>query len=162
MAESGVYLVLALGALAISASKDRAKTRQALWSGVKTFSNLLPLLLFIFTLMGISQAYVSKAVIAAALGGTGLVRGVLLGAAIGTVALIAPAAIFPVAGFLKGYGANPGAIGALILSAVLIGITSIPYEVRIFGWRFALSRNIVTFLAAVVCGIAIGLTMPRW
>jgi len=148
------YLVLAIILLAISFFKDREKTRLALKASVKTFSSLFPLLLLVFVLMGLSQAYVSRETIAALLGGSNALKGILLGAAIGCVALIAPAAIFPVGGYLCQNGAHYGAVAALIVTAILIGITTLPVEIRTFGWRFTLARNIVTFFLAILIGLS--------
>jgi uncharacterized membrane protein YraQ (UPF0718 family) len=148
------YLVLAIILLAISFFKDREKTRLALKASVKTFSSLFPLLLLVFVLMGLSQAYVSRETIAALLGGSNALKGILLGAAIGCVALIAPAAIFPVGGYLYQNGAHYGAVAALIVTAILIGITTLPVEIRTFGWRFTLARNIVTFFLAILIGLS--------
>ncbi len=61
-----IYLLLAIILLAASFFKDQQKTRLALKASVKTFSSLFPLLLFVFVLMGLSQAYVSRDTIAAA------------------------------------------------------------------------------------------------
>ncbi len=149
-----IYLLLAIILLAISSFKDWQKTRLALKVSVKTFSSLFPLLLFVFVLMGLSQAYVSRETIVAILGSSNALKGILLGAAIGCVALIAPPAIFPVGSYLHQNGAHYGAVAALIITAILIGVTTLPVEIRTFGWRFTLARNVITFLLAIVIGLS--------
>lgn len=149
-----INLLLAFILLAASFFKDRKKTEQALKISVKTFTLLFPLLLFVFALMGMSQAYVSRDAIAAILGGSNMFKGVFAGALIGCVALIAPAAIFPVGGYLYQNGAHYGAVAALIITAILIGVTTLPVEIRTFGWRFTLARNVVTFSLAVLIGLS--------
>lgn len=149
-----IYLSLAITLLVISFFKDRQKTRLALKASAKTFSSLFPLLLFVFVLMGLSQAYVSRETIANILGGSNLIGGILMGALIGCVALIAPPAIFPVGGYLYQNGAHYGAVAALIVTAILIGVTTLPVEIRTFGWRFTLARNLVTYLLACFIGLS--------
>ncbi len=152
----GLYLLFSFSILIFSFFKDREKTREAIKISIKTFSSLLPLLLFVFVLMGLSQAYVSRQTIAAVLGGSNLIGGIFIGALIGCIALIAPPAIFPAGGYLYQNGAHYGAVAALIVTAILIGVTTWPLEIRTFGWRFTLARNLATYFLAVLIGLIIG------
>lgn len=148
-----IYLLIAGTLLVISTLKDRQKTKKALFVTLRTMLTVFPVLFLVFTLMGLMGAFVPKHVIATWLGsGSGLVS-ILLGEVIGAVALILPAAVFPFAGFLRDQGANYGALLGFIMTAILIGISSLPLEIKIFGLRFTVVRNVLTFGVVFVMGV---------
>jgi len=148
-----IYLLIAGILLVISAINDRQKTKKALLVTLRTMLTVFPVLFLVFTLMGLIGAFVPKEVIATWLGsGSGLFS-IVLGEVIGSVALILPAAVFPFSGFLHDQGANYGALVGFIMTAILIGISSLPLEIKIFGLRFTVVRNVLTFGLVFVMGI---------
>jgi len=60
---------------------------------------VLPVLLFVFVLMGILEVFVPREVFTSLLGSGHGVLGIVLGELLGVFALIEPAAVFPFAGF---------------------------------------------------------------
>ena len=62
-----IYLIVALGLLGISYIKERQKTKEALKATLKIFYTIIPVLVFVFVLMGLIQAYVSSKTIASIL-----------------------------------------------------------------------------------------------
>ena len=148
-----IYLLVAAGLLIASTSKDRAKTKKALLVAGKVALTVLPLLLLIFVLMGIIEAFVPREMIVSLLGsGRGGV-GVVIGEVLGSFALLQPAAVFPFAGFLRESGAGYGAALGFVMSAMLIGVTTLPLELQTFGVRFAATRNLLTFLLILAMGM---------
>jgi uncharacterized membrane protein YraQ (UPF0718 family) len=80
----------------------------------------------------------------------------LNGGLIGAVAIGPPIAAFPIAGSFIETGAWPPAAAAFIVSWVSVGVATLPVEAHVFGWRFALLRNAITFIAALLIGLLIG------
>jgi len=109
--------------------------------------------------MGTIEAFVSKDTIAHLLGRGSGVRGILLAEAVGAVALIQPAAVFPFSGYLRTSGASYGAIAGFVLSAILIGISTLPLEIKLFGPRFTLSRNVFTFVLILLLALLVGVLL---
>lgn len=148
-----IYLIVAFGLLLLSAFRDIEKTRKALKVTGRVALTVLPVLFMIFILMGIIEAFVSKEVIAQWLGSGSSVLSIVIGEIVGCVALIQPAAVFPFAGFLHKSGANYGVIVGFVMTAILIGITTLPLEMKLFGKRFTIVRNILTFVIVFIIGI---------
>jgi len=148
-----IYLIVAFGLLILSAFKDIEKTKKALKVTGKVTLTVLPVLFLIFILMGIIEAFVSKEIIATWLGSGSGVLSIVIGEIVGCVALIEPAVVFPFAGFLHKSGANYGTVLGFIMTAILIGIATLPLELKLFGKRFTLVRNLLTFVLVFIIGI---------
>jgi len=151
-----IYLAVAGGLLLLSLLRDRGRTAQALLTAWKITLQVLPVLFFIFILMGTLQAFVPKETIAGLLGAKSGPGGVLLAEAVGCFALIQPAAVFPFSGYLLRSGASYAAIAGFVLTAILIGISTLPLEAKLLGIRFTAARNILTFGAAFLVALVIG------
>lgn len=74
---------------------------------------------------------------------------VWIAAALGSVAAGSPIAGYVLGGELLARGASLAAVTALLVSWVTVGIVQLPAEALLFGWRFAVVRNVVSFLLAV-------------
>ena len=148
-----IYLIVAFSLLLLSAFRDIERTKKALKATGKVALTVLPVLFMIFILMGIIEAFVSKETIVQWLGSGGSVLSIVIGELVGCVALIQPAAIFPFAGFLHKNGANYGAVFGFVMTGILIGIATLPLEVKLFGKRFTIVRNILTFIIVLLIGI---------
>jgi len=148
-----IYLLVAAGLLIASAVKDPAKTKKALAVTGKVALTVFPVLLLIFVLMGVIEACVPRQTIVSWLGSGGGVLSIVLGELLGSFALFQPAAVFPFAGFLRHSGAGYGAACGFIMSAMLIGISTLPLEIQTFGGWFTLTRNLLSFLLILALGV---------
>lgn len=154
-----VYLAIIGSAYLLLALKDRQKTGQSLKMAGKSLLKLLPLLLAVFGLVGLFQEFLPPALVARWLGESSGMSGLLLGATAGAVAIGPPLAAYPLAGSLLDAGAWPPAIAAFIVSWISVGIVTLPFEAQTFGSRFALLRNGIGFMAAMLCGLLIGMLL---
>ena len=153
------YLLLIGGAYLILFRLDRAKSRQSLRIGADSLRRLLPLLVAIFGLVGLFQEFLPPDLVSAWLGGSNRLLALLLGASAGAISIGPPLAAYPLAGSLLAAGAWPPAIAAFILSWVSVGIITLPFEAQTFGVRFALLRNGISFAAAMLSGLLLGLLL---
>ncbi len=155
-----VYLIIAFGLLSVSHLQDKQKTKEALKATFKILYTILPVLIFVFVLMGVIQAYVSRDTIAAILGEQTGVLGILYAEVAGSIALFLPPAVFPFSGYLRDNGAAYGPIAGFVFTAILIGVTTLPLEFKLLGKRFTIARNILTFILvfflAVLMGVILG------
>jgi uncharacterized membrane protein YraQ (UPF0718 family) len=143
-----IYLMIAVVLLGTSFFKERQKTKEALKATLKIFYTIIPVLVFVFVLMGLIQAYVSRETIASVLGQKSGILGILYAEIVGCIALFMPPAVFPFGGYLHDNGASYGSIAAFVFTAILIGITTLPVEMKFLGKRFTIARNILTFVLA--------------
>ena len=143
-----IYLLIALVLLGISLLKEKQRTKEAIRATFKIFYVVMPVLIFVFVLMGLIQAYVSRETIASILGQKSGILGILYAEIVGCIALFMPPAVFPFAGYLHNNGASYGPIAGFVFTAILIGITTLPLEIKFLGKRFTIARNILTFVLA--------------
>lgn len=141
-----IYLLIAFILLIFSAVKSPEKTKQALKATGKISLTVFPVLFLIFILMGVTSVYISKEIIASWLGRRSGGLGIIIGELVGSFALVQPAAVFPYAGILREKGGDYGSLFGFVMTAILIGLTTLPLEIKLFGKKFTIVRNILTFI----------------
>lgn len=151
-----VYLSLVTTAYGVVAIRSPKKAPAAARAGMKQLGAILPTFLAVFGIVGLFEVFVPPAMIQQWLGEASGVASLFVGASVGSVAAGPPPAAYPIAATLLRGGAWPPAIAAFIVSWVLVGIASLPFEAKIFGWRFALLRNGISFVAAMLIGLGVG------
>lgn len=151
-----VYAGLMAVVYAVVAVKSPGAAPKAFKAGAKQLGNIAPTFIAVFGLVGLFEVFVPPALIERWMGAASGAQSLLVGATVGSVAAGPPPTAFPIAaGLLKG-GAWLPAVAAFIVSWVLVGIASIPFEAKLFGWRFALLRNGLSFVVAMVVGMVMG------
>lgn len=151
-----LYLLLVGLAYLWAFSHDRLRARSAIGAGAASLLNLLPLLLAIFALVGLFQEFLPPQMIESVLGKGNRAVSLLVGGLVGAVSIGPPLASYPIAGSLISNGAWPPAVAAFILSWISVGVVTLPFEAKIFSWRFALLRNGLTFFTALLSGLLLG------
>jgi uncharacterized membrane protein YraQ (UPF0718 family) len=154
-----IYLLLISGAYLILFTMDRQKGRQSLQIAALSLRKLLPLLIAVFGLVGLFQEFLPAQLVTKWLGESSGFLALLLGATAGAIAIGPPLAAYPLAGSLIDAGAWPPAVAAFILSWISVGVITLPFEAQTFGSRFALLRNSISFIAAMLCGLLLGLLL---
>jgi uncharacterized membrane protein YraQ (UPF0718 family) len=150
------YLVLVAALYLFFYRRSPERTRLSLAASGQALLKMAPLLLGVFGLIGLFEVFVPPELIKQWMGeGTGFAA-LLVGGLVGAVAIGPPVAAFPIAGSFLQAGAWPPAVAAFIVSWVSVGVISLPVEAHVFGWRFALSRNAITFVAALLIGLIVG------
>ena len=82
-----------------------------------------------------------------------------LGASIGSLAAGNPITSYILAGELTKLGISLAAITAFILTWVTVGIVQLPAESMLLGKKFAVLRNILSFISAILIGLIIQLIL---
>ena len=154
-----IYLLIISSAYLLLSLKDREKTGQSLMMAGQSLVKLLPLLVAVFGLVGLFQEFLPPELVTKWLGESSGAFGLLIGASAGAIAIGPPLAAYPLAGSLLDAGAWPPAIAAFIVSWISVGIITLPFEAQTFGSRFALLRNGISFLAAMLCGLLLGVLL---
>ena len=156
-----VLYVLAGAGLLVSVLKDRAKTKTALLKAAKAFEGILPQFLVVLALVAASLAVLDTATISRFLGKGSGVWGVLGASLVGAITLIPGFVAFPAAAALLAAGAGATQIAAFVSSLMMVGVVTLPMEVKYFGKQAAILRNALAFgfslVAAVFVGWVVGL-----
>lgn len=155
MSTAALYLMTFL-LLALSFSKDRKKTVQALKKAWKSFEGILPQFLSILILVGLMLAVLDESVISRLLGAESGLVGMAVAAITGSVTLIPGFIAFPLAASLLAAGAGYGQIAMFLTTLMMVGIVTLPLEATYFGKRLAIQRNLLAFLYAVISSLLLG------
>jgi uncharacterized membrane protein YraQ (UPF0718 family) len=154
--ETAVLYGLAGVALIISALKDRAKTAAALKKAWKAFEGILPQFLTVLLLVAAMLALVDQDVISRILGAGSGPWGVLGAALVGAITLIPGFVAFPAAAALLKEGAGPTQIAAFVSSLMMVGVVTLPMEIRYFGKKASLLRNALAFAFSLIAALFVG------
>lgn len=152
---SNLMYVLAVALLVVSASKDKNKTKMALKKAWKSFENMLPQFLTIIILIGIILAVVDNQVISNLIGEDSGTIGIVIASAIGSITLIPSFVAFPLAKVLLENGAGISQLAAFISTLMMVGIVTIPLEMKYWGKKATILRNLLAFGFSIVVAINI-------
>lgn len=149
-----ILYIIAFILLGISWYNSRKKTILSLKKAWKAIENILPQLLVVILLVGVLMALLNPATISRYIGAESGLVGVILAALVGSITLIPPVVAMPMAAMLLQNGAGFMQIGAFISTLQMVGIVTLPVEIKYFGRKVALSRNLIAFaFSFVVAGI---------
>ena len=154
----GLYILTA-ALLIFSYYKDKKKTKMALKKAWKAFENILPEFFVVILLVGILLAIVNPDVISKVIGSDSGWFGVLLAAIVGGVTLIPGFVAFPTAALLLQGGAGYMQIGAFVSTLMMVGVVTMPVEIKCFGKKLTIYRNILAFVFSFIVAYIIGLVV---
>ena len=125
--------------------------------GLKSAGDLLlqiiPLLVFAFIIAGMIQVLIPQEIITKWVGVESGFRGILLGTAFGALTPGGPFVSMPIAAGLLRTGASIGTMIAFITGWSLLGITRMPMEIGLMGWKFTLIRLACVFFFPPLAGL---------
>ena len=151
---NGLILVL----LIISFFKNRTKTLNALKIAGKSLLKLAPTILSVILLIGIIYGLFSDK-IALLFGQENGVIGFITIAIFGSVMHMPSLLAFPLAGSFLLEGASIGSVAAFITTLTMIGIVTLPLEVKTMGKKFTIYRNVFSFIIAIIIATLMGVIL---
>ena len=154
-----VFYGLAAIGLILSLLKSGEKTKMALKKAWKAFENILPQFLGIILLIGVILSVLSPQQISQLIGEDSGWVGVIIATVIGSITLIPGFVAFPLAAALLKSGAGYMQIAAFVSSLMMVGIVTIPLEVKTFGKRATLVRNVSAYAFSLMAAFVIGAVM---
>ena len=155
MFTKAIYIITII-LLIISTLKNKEKSKMSLKKAWKSFENMLPQLLSVLFIIGLTLSIVSPEVISKVMGNESGIIGVVIGAVVGSLTLIPSFVAFPLAAALLESGAGIMQVSAFISTLMMVGIVTIPMEAKVFGLKASLIRNIMAFGLSFVIAIAMG------
>lgn len=150
---------LAVAGLAVSFFKDRQKTKMALKKAWKAFENILPQFLAILVIIGVAFAILTPETITKLLGANSGLWGVLAASLVGSITLIPGFVAFPLAAALLKSGAGYMQITAFVSTLMMVGIVTMPLEIKTFGKRATLVRNISAYAFSLIAALVMGVVL---
>lgn len=125
-----------------------APLRPVLFKTLRTFGNMLPVLLGMLLLTSLVLALIPQKGWQSQFGRHESLD-VLVGAVLGSVVAGNPLAGYILGGELLAGGISLIAVTALIVAWVSVSLVQLPAEALLFGRRFAITRNLLGFLSAI-------------
>lgn len=147
---------LAAAALIAAMVKSRKKTVMALKSAWKMFLSMLPMLIIIILLIGLLFGFVPEEDLKSFLGDQSGPLGVLVTAVVGALLHIPALLAFPLVASLIEKGASVTVAAAFLTTLTMIGMVTLPLEIKELGKKFALMRNGLSFIAALIISYLLG------
>lgn len=154
-----ILYIIAMGLLLFSFLKNKQKTKMALESAWKSFENILPQFLSILIIIGIMLALLNPEMISGLVGRQSGWSGIVIASVIGSITLIPGFVAFPLAAALLKSGAGLMQLAVFISTLMMVGVVTIPVEIKYFGKKVAILRNglafVFSYIVAIVMGVAL-------
>ncbi|PIU28895.1 MAG: permease [Candidatus Hydromicrobium americanum] len=159
---NGTIYLIAIVFLIISFIKSRQKTKKALIKAWNSFKNILPMLLGIITVIGLMLAILDPEIIKKIIGEKSGALGVLLSSIVGSVTLLPGVVAFSTAALLLSSGAGYIQIAAFVQTLMMVGIVTLPMEIKYFNKKIAILRNAISFILSIGVAYLIGFILGIW
>ena len=114
---------------------------------------ILPMLIFAFTIAGMIQVLLPRELVAKWIGAESGFRGILIGTIAGGLSPGGPYVSLPIAVGLLRSGAGVGTMVAYLTGWSLWAFSRLPMELGILGWRLTLVRLACTFFFPPIAGL---------
>jgi uncharacterized membrane protein YraQ (UPF0718 family) len=145
--------------LLLSIILDKRKTWLGLQKGAKMLFNILHPFLNILILIAVVLFFIPDSLIVNYLGAGSGWLGFAIAAVIGSITLIPGFISYPLAATLLKQGATYAVVAVFMTTMMMVGIVTMPLEIKYFGKKAAMLRNFFNFIAAIIIGVLIGWLM---
>ncbi len=154
-----VFWFVAVTLLLVSLYKDKEKTMKAFNKSKKSVAFMIPSILSIVFLIGLILTYLPPESITEYFGDSSSLQATITSALIGSITLIPAFVAFPLVASFIDLGASivPGA--AFLTTLTMVGVITFPLERDKFGTKFALFRNSLSFVFAVIIALLMGVIL---
>jgi uncharacterized membrane protein YraQ (UPF0718 family) len=150
-----LLFIFTLIAVILSFIANRKKTLQGLKMALNLFLNTLPSFITVLIAVAFLLAFLPKEVLAKLLGEKSGAFGFVIAALLGSISLIPGIVAYPLSSVLLKNGASYPVIAVFITTLMMVGIVTLPVESKFFGFKVAFTRNLLSFIGALIIGLAI-------
>jgi len=139
--------------------KDKQKTFNSMKMAKGMMKNMVGQIIGILLLIGLILTFIPPEVIKSTLGESNTFISTIVSALAGSITLIPAFVAFPLVGSLVDAGASIIPAVAFLTTLTMVGLVTFPLEKREFGLKFAIIRNIFSFVFAILIALAMGVIM---
>jgi len=151
-----ILYITATTLLIVSLSKDKERTKKGLKKSCDTLKNIMPQFLSIILTIGIMLSVLSPQDINILIGRQSGWVGMVIAAIVGSVTLIPGFVAFPLTAALYKSGGGIMQLAVFITTLMSVGIITLPVEIKYFGLKVSIIRNILAFAFSFVTAILMG------
>ncbi len=130
------------------------KSAMSLWRS-------LPTIIGVIMLVGLVNALIPRKIYSLAFTGNSILDP-LIGSGLGSILAGNPITSYIIAGELFKQGISIIAVTGFIVAWVTVGIVQLPAEISFLGKKFALARNLLSFIFSVIVAIVVYLILSVW
>lgn len=152
-----LLVIIAVTAILVSLVANPEKTWLGVKKGFMMFLKILPAILAVLILVSFVLYLLPNELIIKYLGEKAGFSGYVFAAIAGSMALIPGFIAYPLSGMLVKSGVSYPVIAVFITTLMMVGILTLPIEMKYFGKKVPLLRNALYFIAALLIGGLIGL-----
>jgi uncharacterized membrane protein YraQ (UPF0718 family) len=120
------------------------------------FLKLLPIMIIMLALVSVALFLIPNETLVKYMGEGSGIKGWVTAAIIGSIALIPGFIAYPLCGILIDNGVAYSLIAVFITTLMMTGFLTLPVEVKFFGWKVSVIRNLVSLFAALLIGLIMG------
>lgn len=153
-----IYGLLSVFLLA-SFIKSKEKTKKAFKVGGKAILKSAPSLLAVLGIVGLTLGVLTPETISKLVGAEAGFTATIFAAILGAITLIPSLVAFPLAGSLLRSGATIMTISAFITTLVMVGLVTVPLEIKELGKKFTILRNGLGFISALIIAGIMGVIL---
>lgn len=145
--------------LLFSFVKDKGKTKEALKKAFFMGRGMALSIFAVIFAIGLILAVLPPEQIADIIGKQNALVATIAAAAFGTVTLIPAFIAFPLIGTLVGAGIGIMPSVAFLTTLTMVGVVTFPLEKKEFGLKFAITRNGMSFVFAIIIALIMGVIL---
>lgn len=154
-----IFITFSVFTSLVSFLLDKDKTILGFKKGLKMFKNIVVPFLNILILVSLLLFIVPPRLIVEYLGAGSGAIGFAIAAVVGSITLIPGFISYPIASSLIKQGASYSTVAVFMTTLMMVGVVTLPLEIRYFGKKVAIIRNILNFVVAIIIGILIGIIL---
>lgn len=147
-----VSVILIIGSLL----KNKKKTFSAMKKSKGMMKNMMGQIVAIIFLIGLLLTFIPPESIEKVLGSSNTFLATISAAIVGSITLIPAFVAFPLVGSFVDVGASVVPAVAFLTTLTMVGIVTFPLEKQEFGTKFAITRNFVSFVFAILISLGMG------
>jgi uncharacterized membrane protein YraQ (UPF0718 family) len=154
-----VFWGVAILLFIVSISKSRTETKEAAIRSRGMMKNMIGDIIGIIFLIGLVLTFIPPESIESFLGSENTLMASIIAALAGSITLIPAFVAFPLVGSFIDVGASIIPAVSFLTTLTMVGFVTFPLEKKEFGMRFALTRNALSFAAALVIAALMGVIL---
>ncbi len=145
--------------LIFSLLKDKEKTKKALRNAFGIGRGMLPSILTVIFVISLFLAIIPPQQIAVFVENQNTLLATVVSATFGTITLIPAFIAIPFVGTLVNAGVGIVPSVAFLTTLTMVGVVTFSIEKDSFGIKFTLTRNLLSFIFAIIIAIAMGVVI---
>ena len=139
--------------------KDKDRTLGSMKMAKGMMTGMAGEILGILFLIGLILTFLPPESINGIIGKYSVLASTIISAAVGAVTLIPAFVAFPLVGSLVNGGVSIVPSVAFLTTLTMVGIVTFPLEKDEFGVKFTVTRNVLSFIFAIIISLIMGVLM---